>query len=143
MTIEKREFKIEDRIKPLVNALNSIDYIETVSSCEGHFEFDDERRDNAHVIFSVKNNEKQKMEGLAGIILNETCSDWPETIVEIYDRYYCVPGNETLQDNWVLKITPNKSSCLHATQKRLYTDNELQKITKIIEDYSKTYNQPT
>lgn len=141
---EKREFKIDEKIKPLVDALNSIDYIKTFSSCQGHFDFDDERKDNANIMFSVKNEDKQKMEGLTKIILNETCADWPEALVEIYNRYYCIPAKEGMHESWILKITPNKSSCMHASQKRLYTDNEIQKIIKIIEDYSREYkNQPT
>lgn len=139
----KEELKIEEGIKPLVNALNSISYIRTVSSCEGHFEkginaFND--RSYAEVIFDVNKENKKDLEGLilkilGGVRYNSN-SRIQAVITDIHNRYFMNIG---LQNNWVLKITPTFYINKNKELTRDYTDREIKKITDIIGIYLKEH----
>ena len=137
--MEKREFKIEPRIKPLVDVLNKVDYIKTFSSCEGHYSDENsygmDKREYAEVMFNVQ--DEKKFEGLARLILEKTVYDWPDAITDINKRYYVVPGNSSLNYNWRVTITPFKENGSN-DKKRQITDKFIQRITSIVENYVKT-----
>ena len=85
----KRGFTIEERIKPLVDALNSIGYIRTFSSCEGHYEIYDSHsfnndREYAEVMFEIDNGKEKDLENLIFNILGEVSEDFNKTTVDIF-----------------------------------------------------------
>jgi len=135
----KRKFVIDRKIKPLVDALNSIGYIRTISSCQGHFDREDYEDYHANVIFEVKKEDKHKVEGLADIILGETADTFYEGIVHVMNRYYRVPGDKELRDNWEIDIIPFKDYGSDEKTKRIRTDNAIKKVTEIVKKYSRNY----
>jgi hypothetical protein len=137
-----KEFKIEPRINPLVDVLNKVSYIETVSSCEGHYDFEEGLdRKKAEVLFNVQKDNEEEFEGLARLILKTNADSWHEALVEINKRYYVVPGNEELRYNWHLIIAPFPPKKIGSIRKREATDRAIEKVTYVIENYAKSYKK--
>ncbi len=130
---------IEEKIKPLVDALNKVPYIQTFSSCEGHYDtpsnIDNEANQYAQVQFEIKENSEPKFENLAQIILSQTAPDWSDILVRMFKEYYVCPHETELNVKYALRIEPFDPRNLTAEQKRIITDREITKIISIIEEY--------
>ena len=131
----KKDFRLEERIKPLVNALNEISYIHTMSSCEGHPE-----RENTygeyfpHVIFDVQPHWEKEFENLATKILVKTAPLWDRVKVEIYKRYCVLPTETSLNHNWMINFLPFDRS-MPDYSKIKYYDTAIRAAVSAVHEY--------
>ncbi len=133
---------IEPKIAKLVDLLNEIPYLETVSSCEGHFPKEIELDENhsievdqyAHVLFDIAENKEKEFEKLIYHIQSRTSLDWCDYNLEINKRYFCIPRSEELSYNWELKITPFMPADYANQEKRDITDQAISKLESILGD---------
>jgi len=128
------KFEIDDRIKSLVDILNQVSYIRTISSCEAHYESEDTKDHRANVIFHVGKGKESEFEGLAALIIKETVNDWSDTSIEIFKRYFVRPGAEHLDRNYETIIKPF-SRRMSLEKKREYTDKAIGKVVDAVKKY--------
>ncbi len=113
MGITPLEARIEHGIKPLVVALNNVSYIQTISSCEGHPDFDRENIRGClnygfpNVIFELEQGQEheREFERLAAQILSKTRNLWQDVLTDIAKRYRISEGG-ILQHNWIIDFRP-------------------------------------
>jgi hypothetical protein len=135
--------KIEPKIANLVSLLNKVHYLETVSSCEGHFpkkiELDNgsyiEVDEYAHVIFEIPEKNEHDFEKLIYNLQSQTCLDWCEYNLSINKEYYCMPHEEELFKKWQLKIKPFMPANYSNQEKRDITHKAIYKLEDILENY--------
>ncbi len=130
--------RIEERIRPLVEALNDIPYISTFSSCEGHFSLEDiDHNDKAYIRFRLDESRKEEFEILKKNVLISTAEDcWDYSIV-FYQRCHFVPyigiNVDYLLEIEAFSFTFNGK--MNDVEKRRVTDDGIIKVTEIIRDY--------
>ncbi len=123
---------IEQRIKGLVDMLNNVPYIETFSSCEGHYDSDDPDNHRAEVRMYVA-DEPGFLE-LSTRILAETAPDWGIVLVEMYKRFYVLPDETELREHYMLTIKPfDRNESIE--NKRQYTNEAIGKIIGVLTEY--------
>ena len=141
--LKKRDLlEIEPKIKPLVDLLNQIPYLETIASCQGHFlglvelEKDRylERDEYAHVIFEMPENKEKEFEQIALKILSATSPFWNDYEVELYKRYYSIPHSGELSYNWKIDIVPFEPGDYPAQQKREVTDQAISLLEIVLNE---------
>jgi hypothetical protein len=135
--------EIEPKIANLVSLLNKVNYLETISSCHGHFPKEIELEEDhaievdqyAHVIFDIPDNKEKEFENLIYRIQSQTSLDWCDYNLEISKRYFCIPHSDELSHNWQLKITPFMPNDYTSEEKREITGKAIFKLENILEDY--------
>jgi len=129
--------EIEPKIKSLVDALNGISYIKTFNSCEGHYDSNDPHEHSAYIFFKIENEEinEKKFENLIELILTEAANEWGRTSAfTSIKKYFSFPVSNKLYHSWVLEIEPRGATLL---EKRLGTDEVINKMSTIIKNYCK------
>ena len=131
-----KPFIIEPRIKKLVDSLNGISYIETVSSCEGHYMSPDLSEHRANVLFNAKDH-KSDLEALIRLILSDSSPHFPESMVSVNQRYFMIPRQALLRHNWMIDIRPFQSGMIErsAEYKRDVTDKAIERAYRSVERY--------
>ncbi len=129
--------KIEKGIKPLVDILNSVSYITTVSSCEGHPEKND---DNSpyypNVIFEIKEGCEQAVESLIDRILpfaTPPSSEMPADISKIYLKD--LDGG--LNYAWRIELSPYRRGVEPLVQRRI-ADKAIKRTVNAVKKYLKS-----
>ena len=136
--------EIEPKIKKLVGLLNDVPYIESYSSCEGHFgelsDFEEwdkpqvwELNRPAHVMWEMPKNKEVEFEPIAYDILSGTYHLLEKMIVSINKRFYVFNDDTDLIHRWELWIKPFEFAEYSAQLKRQYTDQAINLIEKILE----------
>ncbi|MBI2575099.1 hypothetical protein HYV82_04410 [Candidatus Woesearchaeota archaeon] len=94
----RRHRGIDQGVRGLVRLLNEVPYIETASSCHGHFGFDRKlgivRDEPAEVLFYVRKGLEAEFETLVQVVLKHTMDMQvdEDVWVEVGMRWYGVPG---------------------------------------------------
>lgn len=132
---------IEQRIKPLVDILNTFPFVKTFSSCEGHFTERDPTRHNAHVLFYVSGEELFLPLGTR--ILAHTAPFWHEFSVELYKRFYVLPGETTVYTHYGIRIEPflSHERKLSSVIQRKITDTGICCVIETIRAYKQDFEE--
>lgn len=135
---------IEPKIKPLVEAINSIPFLKTFSSCEGHFEEEDQTIDDrtkADVRFELTNpSYLANAEDFIHFIANEFGNGVLPCSFKAYKLY--IP-KVIEQNNFVFVIEIQPINRFETPgKKRQITDQGIQRITKIVKRYLLKYSPP-
>jgi len=134
--------KIEPKIKPLVDILNSVPYITPHSSCQGHFKSNvkPSENKNAHVRFHVGLPYEGEFENLAHVILSANIDNWTDYTIELFKRWYMVPNElRLLQYDWMLEIKPSEG-VTDDRSKRHVIDEAISTTEKSILHYLESKN---
>ncbi len=117
---------IEAGIKPLVNALNGLDFIKTIYSCEGHFDRPPNPKfiPTAYVTFSTTDSEK--FEPLYQRICQINRSNPSVSLRMTYD---CIFGLFTLS------IWP-EASIRKVSRKRAVVNDGIRHLANMVRDYA-------
>lgn len=132
MKTVERKLIIEPKIRPLVDILNEVPYISTVSSCQGHYLSPDHSKHYAQVIFRVGKPYEVPLKRLAQKILATTAPSWADALVEVYNRLYVLPGQSRLNNLWEIRITPHSAD---PSENRHYTDRAIKQVIDVISQY--------
>lgn len=119
-------YVIEEGIRPLVDALNRLDFAGTVYSCEGHFDAPQKEKflPTAYVTFSV--NDAKKFGRLYERI---RAVDGADHAVSLRLTYDCVLGRYTLS------LWPH-ASLREASRKRVAVDSATMRLSDVITRYA-------
>jgi len=155
---------IDKKIKNLVDLLNKVNYIKTVSSCEGHFEDDTKltynfsgdsikspikqrytsKHSTAYVMFILKKTKaKTATEWELEKLINKICLpyDPKRTSVQITKRYpFSCSKNYSYSENWRIDF-PISGIYLPAHKKRRATDLSIKITENVVKEYLKSYKK--
>jgi len=134
----KKNFKIEPRIKSLVDILNEVLFIKTNSSCEGHFDSEDQSNHRAYVSFDIESENDNEFEKFALHVLSQTAPFWADYEVGFFKRYYVIPEEDNLRVQYAINIKPFKygtKELLPTEILRERTDRGIEKSIEAIRDF--------
>ena len=127
--------EIEPRIRPLVDALNQTELVTTFSSCEGHFEPDEQTlvdRNHAYVQFvsadGVAMADVENWFGKLLIAFKQAHGLLPVTLAG-YKRY--TPVDDAVEETFVLELRPFNRFDSPA-QKRADTDRAVWNVVYLV-----------
>jgi hypothetical protein len=127
--------EIEPRIRPLTDALNETGLLRTFSSCEGHFEQNEQGltdRNHAYVQFVPTDGGNEAVEAWLGSVLirfKEKHGLLPVTMVS-YKRY--TPVEDAIEETFVLELRPFNRFDPPA-QKRADIDRAIEQVRVLID----------
>ena len=129
-----RHRPIEKEIKPLVEILNEVPYIETYSSCRGHYRSGNPQKQRATVHFKVEAEHEKDFEDLAAFVLAQTAPTWHQALVQIFKEFYVMPDETDLKTHYLIAIKPFKD-VRSSGAKRKYTNRAIRKATEATRQY--------
>lgn len=130
----KKEFRIESRIKPLVDIMNDVPFIKTISSCEGHYDPQSTEERKAYVLFESNISSRKSLEELMLKIYALTSKRWPEAHLDFYQKVYALPGENYLCRHWELRIAPFDKEA-SSQKKREITDEFIALAVRGVRNY--------
>jgi hypothetical protein len=137
-----KKFVIESRIKPPVDILNELDFVDTYSSCEGHYHERDPQHHRANVLFWLNGRHSEgAVEDFARFVLARTCEGWSERHVELLKHYVMMPGYDELETQYELRITPF-SQLAPADVRREQTDDGIACCVEAVRKYIVSKRRP-
>ncbi len=134
--------KIEEKIFPLVKALNDTGILHTCSSCQGHFEPREQvlqDRNMADVRFDPADNiSSEKIEEFINYLFVQFNEKESFTPVLLKPHKLYIPDSENKQADFVYVIELNPFDRFdHPNKKRTDMDNAIKALTDIVKDYTK------
>lgn len=127
---------IEPRIRPLVDALNATDLVKTFSSCEGHYESNEQKmvdRAHAYVRFvPAPDTPNEQVEGLMTYLLTRFKARHGLVPINVIGyKLYTPIDEETTEETFVLELRPFNRFDL-PDRKRADTDRAVAQLVSVL-----------
>jgi len=133
------KMKIEKKIKSLVDILNEVHFINTYSSCEGHYKSVNPDDHRANVLFDIKEGYENALEEMIASVLSRTAMYWSETTIRMMKSFYVMPEHRKLRHFYELYIRPfNQDSS--PREKRDNTDKAIKLVVDAVKKYIEGQN---